>query len=413
MPRPRKEKPNRSDQRYEVKITVGKTLDGKLRRKSFYSTVSKADAHAQAQAYLVAQEAARLTGHSFVSRETNFAKWARTWLETYKKPNVKANTYEGTYRGPVEGHLIPYFGKADLDDIRPADVQAYFTEKGRTMSQESLHKQYTALTAIFDTAIENDLCIKNPVVKSIRLVSAKKRPEKQSYTAEQYAAVLSFVTDREDGLSLRVLLETGLSRSELLGLRWEDLDAAACTLTIRQGLVEVKDPDTGKRKIVTEGLKTAYRARVVPISQDLAAALDAKPRTVGKANRKYKKGYDEPLQTEFIFHSPSGLPERPNNWMHRVYTPVMEAMHAAHPEIPILSPHELRHTRATLWKDAGVDLFTIAKTLGHGDLDMLAKRYAHDNIELRRAALGLAVGKGMPDDTPSKSDDTLTTKGPV
>lgn len=389
MPRPRKEKPNRADQRYEVKITVGKTLEGKLIRKSFYSTVSKADAKARAQAFLVAQEAARLTGHSFVSRETNFAQWARTWLETYKKPNVKANTYDGTYRGPVEGHLIPYFGKANLDDIRPADVQAYFTLKGKTMSLESLHKQYTALKAIFDTAIENDLCLKNPVVKSIRLVSSKPKPQKRSYTEEQYKAVLAFVQGQENGLSLRVLLETGLSRSEMLGLRWEDLDAEACTLTIRQGLVEVKDPDTGKRKIVTEGLKTDYRARVVPISQELTAALDAKPRTVDRAQKNYRKGYAQPVRTEFIFHSPSGLPERPNNWMHRVYTPIMKAMHAAHPEIPILSPHELRHTRATLWKDDGVDLFTIAKTLGHGDLDMLAKRYAHDNLDVRRAALGL------------------------
>lgn len=409
MPRPRKEKPNRSDQRYEVKITIGKTMDGKLLRKSFYSTISKADAKAQAEAYKVAQEAARLTGHSFVSRETNFAKWARIWLETYKKPTVKANTYEGTYRGPVEGHLIPYFGKADLDDIRPADVQAYFTEKGKTMSLESLHKQYTALKAIFDTAIENDLCLKNPVVKSIRLTSSKQKPVKRSYTLEEYNTVLDFVKGQENGLSIRVLLETGLSRSEMLGLRWEDFDPVGCTLTIRQGLVEVKDPDTGKRKIVTDGLKTDYRARVVPIGQELSGALEARPRVVTRANKKYKKGYDEPLQTEFIFHSPSGLPERPNNWMHRVYTPIMEAMHAAHPEIPILSPHELRHTRATLWKDAGVDLFTIAKTLGHGDLDMLAKRYAHDNLEIRREALGLSEQKQAG----QESDDTLTTKGTV
>ena len=406
MPRPKKEKPNRGDQRYEVKITVSKTLDGKLLRKSFYSTKSKADAKAQAEQYKIEQEAARMTGHSFVSRETNFAQWAIKWLETYKKPNVKANTYDGTYRNPVEHHLIPYFGKANLDDIRPVDVQAYFTEKGKTMSLESLRKQRAALKAIFDTAIDNDLCLKNPVVKTIRLASSKGKVEKRSYTEEQYATVMDYVSHHEGGLSIRVLLETGISRSELLGLRWEDFDAERCILTIRQGLVEAKDPDTGKRKIITEGLKTEYRARIIPISRALSDALNTLPRTVDKANRAYKKGYDTPVQTQFIFHSPSGLPERPNNWMHRVYAPVMESMHKAHPDIPILTPHELRHTRATLWKDAGVDLFTIAKTLGHGDLDMLAKRYAHDNLELRRTALGL----GTTDNNP---DDSLTTKSTI
>lgn len=390
MPRPKKSKPNRADQRYEVKLTVGKTIDGKLIRKSFYSTISKADAQARAERYKVEQEAARLTGHSFVSRETNFAKWASIWLATYKKPTVKANTYDGTYRGPVEGHLIPYFGKADMDDIRPVDVQAYFTAKGKVMSLESLRKQYACLKAIFNTAIENDLCIKNPVVKSIKLTSSKPKAEKRSYTLEQYETVLAFLREQQEGLSLRVLLETGISRSELLGLRWKDLDANACTLTIRQGLVEAKDPDSGKRKIITDGLKTDYRARVIPITQELADALNTKPRIVERANRKYSTRYEQPLQPEFIFHSPAGLPQRPNNWMHRIYTPIMAAMHEVHPEIPILSPHELRHTRATLWKDAGVDLYTIAKTLGHGDLDMLAKRYAHDNLEVRRTALGLS-----------------------
>jgi hypothetical protein len=62
-------------------------------------------------------------------------------------------------------------------------------------------------------------------------------------------------------------------------------------------------------------------------------------------------------------------------------------MHAVHPDIPILNPHELRHTRATLWKDDGVDLYTIAKLLGHVDLDMLSKRYAHNSIAALKKAL--------------------------
>ena len=41
MGRPKKEKPNRKDGCYEIKITVGKSVDGSLIRKSFYSTKSK------------------------------------------------------------------------------------------------------------------------------------------------------------------------------------------------------------------------------------------------------------------------------------------------------------------------------------------------------------------------------------
>ena len=48
---------------------------------------------------------------------------------TYKQPFVDVNTYELTYVSLVEGHLIPYFGAARLNDIRPADIQAYFATR--------------------------------------------------------------------------------------------------------------------------------------------------------------------------------------------------------------------------------------------------------------------------------------------
>ena len=57
--------------------------------------------------------------------------------------------------------------------------------------------------------------------------------------------------------------------------------------------------------------------------------------------------------------------------------------------IKILHCHELRHTRATLLKDNGVDLFSIAKLMGHSNLDMLSKRYAHNNVETLKKALGM------------------------
>lgn len=68
----------------------------------------------------------------------------------------------------------------------------------------------------------------------------------------------------------------------------------------------------------------------------------------------------------------------------------MRDLHAEHPEVPILTTHELRHSRATLLKNTGCDLFSIARLLGHCDLNMLAQRYAHDDLEALRRGLGLS-----------------------
>ena len=104
-----------------------------------------------------------------------------------------------------------------------------------------------------------------------------------------------------------------------------------------------------------------------------------------------KKGVEAtPVITEHIFHAPGDGPFTHINWTNRVFKPFMRELHKAHPEVPELNPHKLRHTRATLWEDDGVDLFSIAKLLGHSDLDMPAKRYAHNNVDTIKRALGLA-----------------------
>ena len=59
MPRPKKELPNHAGGLYEVKITTGKTIDGKLIRKSFYSSISKEDARRQADQWRVGAEMGR------------------------------------------------------------------------------------------------------------------------------------------------------------------------------------------------------------------------------------------------------------------------------------------------------------------------------------------------------------------
>lgn len=390
MPRPKKEQPNHGNL-YEVKITVGKTFDGKLIRKSFYSSTSKADARAQAEQYKIDQKAAQLAGTVFVDQDVTFRTWAVKWLETYKKGKVKGNTYESTYRAPVEKHLVPYFGDAQLDVIKPVDIQSFFNSKASTSSLESMKKMRACLRAIFDTAVENDLCRRNPVTKNLVLRSDIKDKQKRTYTQEQYDTAHSFAQSHKDGLSILVLLETGISRSELLGLRWEDFDAALGLLYIRQGLVQQKDSASGKVVVVSDGLKNDHRHRVIPISPDLVARLEALPREIPVGGNNLRNTPARVVATTHIFHAPEGGPFSPANWDKRVFHPFMHDLHVAHPEVPELNAHELRHTRATLWKDDGVDLFSIAKLLGHADLDMLAKRYAHNNVDTLRRALGYEV----------------------
>lgn len=366
--------------RYEYKASLGKNIDGETLRKSFYSTKSLADAKKKAEEYKLQYEMEMcFTGNS-CAKAVKFSAWARSCLEMYKKPYVKANTYSGTYLAPVEKHLIPYFGNMNINDIRPIHIQKYINEAAKKYAPETIKKDCNVLNLIFDTAVDNQLCVKSPMTKSVKQPKYETRAVKHAYTQAQYDTAYAFAKEWGDGLSLMLLLETGISRSELLGLRWEDIDMENQSIHINQGLVVYHSADEGKLVMESNGLKNKFRHRTIPITDDyLWKRLCHAPKTVTLGKNT--------ILTEQVFHSPEGKPYQPNNWENRVYRRFMRALHQAHPEVPELSPHELRHTRATLWIAQGMDPYMAARLLGHSDLKMLTKIYDHTSTETLRKAL--------------------------
>ena len=125
MPRKKKETPNRKDNLYEVKVTIGKNFDGTLIRKSFYSPISKEDAREKANQYKIEKEVATRTGIGFLNQNVTFTHWAYQWLEIYKKPDVDENTYIDTYLNAVKNHLCPYFKAVKLCDIKPIHIKNF------------------------------------------------------------------------------------------------------------------------------------------------------------------------------------------------------------------------------------------------------------------------------------------------
>ena len=180
-----------------------------------------------------------------------------------------------------------------------------------------------------------------------------------------------------------LLMETGCSRSELLGLRFTDFDAGHGILHINQGLVSVNSKETGTA-LIADGLKNGYRHREIPILEPrLLARLKAEPKIITLESGGEKRQ----VEAEFIFHSPEGKAYYPRNWYDREYRSFMKDLIKAHPEIPSLTPHELRHTRATLWSAQGVPQHLIADLLGHCDTRMLERVYNHTTTDTLRQAL--------------------------
>ena len=65
----------------------------------------------------------------------------------------------------------------------------------------------------------------------------------------------------------------------------------------------------------------------------------------------------------------------------------MTGVHERHPDIPVLTSHEMRHTYGTSLRRNGVDIYTIQKVLGHKDIQVTAEIYVHNELEELRAAV--------------------------
>ena len=366
MPR-KKSPPRRADNRYEVKITVGKDMYGKSLRKSFYSEKSRADAERLAEEWKIAHRASEITGiDNTGDRGVTFGRWATEWLEKYKRGSVRENTFSETYERTVTKILIPAFGNAYLKQIRPADITAFYSRVQETYHESTLKKIKLCLNGIFDTAIDNDLCFKNPAKNTSYTVKLQSG-EKHTYTRDEVDTIFEFARTHPNGLQIQILLSLGLRCSEMLGLRWSDFDFERQTVHIQRAIECIRSrPGVGDTK-------TFKSNRVLPVSSKLLDEL-----------RKRKPDSDG-----YITTTKNGTLYTTIAYSTSKYCTFFKALEKAHPEIPKLTPHELRHTCGTLLYADTKDIFAVSRFLGHSDINITTKIYVHDDVEVLRQSLAI------------------------
>ncbi len=364
MARPKKGKPTHGDY-YVHRITIGKKLDGTPIRKAFYSRQSKEEARRKAEEWQIAQQVAYMTDSAIDTGKT-FADCAAMWL-TVKKQTVKSNTFEFSYKNIVVNHLLPEFGTKMINSIQPYQVERFLIKKANVCSTSSLKKIKFCLSSIFEKAIQNNICTKNPVNNIENIKSAKTPKEKLTYSQEQLKLIYTFASGHKFGLGIIILMsEYGLRRGELLALKWEDVDFDNDVIKIQNAIAVSKKGN--KLSVEVSKPKTAYSVREMPLSPLIKEML-----------------LELPERSGYIIHTNVGTPYYPDTYSHRCHQVFMQDMHEHYMQqgidIPMLTPHELRHTRASIWVNDNKNLFAIAAVMGWGDLKMLRKTYAHSNTK--------------------------------
>lgn len=365
MPR-KKSSPNRQDGRYEVKVTIGKTLQGKLIRKSFYSEVSKSDARKKADAWVIEQKVSELTGISSVPAQSpyTFERWAMTWLKNHKEKAVRRITYEETYQATVTRYLIPHFGKANLSDILPSDIVAFYNDINARYSNSLLEKCKICLNGIFESAIDDGVIFKNPAKKAKlpALETQTEYSEIRALSMEEESLVRDFCLGHRFGLEVLIMLELGLRRGELCALRWDDIGFDTLSVSIHSTASYTK---SGRLEV---GLtKTRNSTRILPISPEFASYL-WQHRGSG-----YIIGGAAPII--------------PHTWGEKHLKKFWDDFCKEHPGAATYTARELRHTCGTRLYAKTKDIYAVSKFLGHSSVEITTRYYIKTDVSSLRESL--------------------------
>jgi integrase len=176
-----------------------------------------------------------------------------TWLPVVRH-DLAASTYLN-YEAMVRNRLLPHLGKVRLQDLGPGQIAKCYDalrseganvrgRGGGRLSETSIQHTHRHLRAALEYAVGQALLPRNPAGGVRNPKPAK--VEMKVWDAEQLGAFMG-ASEHDRLFALwRLAAHTGMRRSELLGVRWEDLDLQAATVAVRRKRVDVGIQD-GRR----------------------------------------------------------------------------------------------------------------------------------------------------------------------
>ena len=339
----------------KIAVTIGFKADNTPIKKAFYGR-STAQAKSRAERWL--------ESHGTPEKQADILTlggWAARWLNVYKKPDVTPTAYTTTYEITVRRHILPALGSCVMMDLTPMDIKAFYNSVSH-LSKSVCSKIKMCLNGILETAVENGLCEHNPAHKVKIESTATPRVKEVFSNAEIEIASAWFLQTMPEVV---LALETGVRRGELLGFFKSDFDTRRHVYSVARTVRKPRGqaPETAAPKSLS------YRTN--PLSDRALQAVEL-------LRQRYP---DSP----YLIPGPDGGLMRPDTWSRRLKTE-MDRMAQRHKDMPRLTAHELRHTHGTYLRRHGVDIYSIAKVLGHKDVEVTARIYVHNELnELRKA----------------------------
>jgi len=305
------------------------------------------------------------------SRET-VAGLFRNYFATTGANRVRPITLQ-SYKSMVENHLISRLGAKSISALTPDDLDFMIAEMGKAgVSATTIRYVLRIIHRVLRDAVRKGKLQRN--VADLVDAPPERKPGSKTWDEAEFDCFFTAIAGSDYYEFYSTLALTGARRGEVLGVTWRDvdLDVASPKLSIRRTAYRL---DNGQWRF--EEPKTDRSRRQIPLPINLALLLGQRheqKQVIAKWNGQ------EFSVDDFVFARPDGSLPDPH-YLSKVFQRIVKTA-----GLKRIRLHDLRHTYATLQRNAGQPIEAISRVLGHASALVTLKIYDHWEGEFRAPA---------------------------
>ncbi len=365
-------------QAWELRVYLGQdAISGKKR----YATRTVRGSRREAERVLSRMVAEADQG-AFARTSATVGDLLERWF-AHVRDDYSPKTVRET-RSYLDRDLLPPLGQVPLAKLRPEDLDRFYRvlrakgSRGRPLAPGSVRRIHGILRRALQQGVRWGWILANPAAAASPRKVPKTEVKPPTPADLDRMLRLAHAEDVDLATFVTVSAATGARRSEVLALRWHDIDMTRGVLSISRGIVN------GPDGLVEKDTKTHQVRRVTLDQATVTTLLGHRERAVLRANLG-----EVELRPDALLFSRDVLGEQP--WFPNSATRRFRQL-CEKAGLERVRLHDLRHYVATQLLAPGVDVRTVTGRLGHRNAATTLNVYSHFVPEAdQRAAEVLAV----------------------
>lgn len=261
---------------------------------------------------------------------------------------LSPSTFDGN-RKIVENNLIPNLGHIYIEDLRVRDVKDWLLSQGGVV--KTLKNKLSVLSVVLNEAKNDEIIEKNPVeqisiTRFLNGIANNSDYEVEPFTETEKQTIIDAAENQFKNL-VQFGFWSGLRTSELIALRWKDID-------FKNGLIKVVQ---AKIENTIKGTKTKAGTRTVLLLPKAKEALEHQ--------LQYTK------DCEIIFNNQNtNKPYSDSNLVGNAWRRLLAKL-----DIKYRNTYQMRHTYASTLLSNGENVWWLSSQMGHETVEMIFKHY--------------------------------------